>query len=86
MYETKLYYFTAEWCQPCRQFGPVIEGIAKEDSRFKFIKVDIDKDPPAWTTITSVPTLILVKHGQIEWSLSGAKPKNFVVEQLDKHL
>ena len=41
----KVYYFTAEWCPPCRRIGPVLEEIAKEYPDMLFVKINIDNMP-----------------------------------------
>ena len=41
----KVYYFTAEWCPPCRRIGPVLEEIAKEYPDMLFVKINVDNMP-----------------------------------------
>lgn len=60
-----LIYFTAAWCAPCRQFGPVLAKEA-EARGLSVIKVDIDNDPAgvaAFHNVTSVPTVVAVIDG-----------------------
>ena len=60
----QLWYFTAGWCQPCQQFGPVMSQVLQKGISIK--KVDIDYTPDVTTkyNVKSVPTVILVKNGQ----------------------
>lgn len=75
----------APWCGPCRAMSPVIETLAREWSgRVRIMKLNLDENPGigARFRITSVPTLLLVKNGQVVDTLVGAHPK----EHLDAAL
>ena len=58
-------YFTASWCGPCRQFGPVVDQISEEESGVRFGKVDIDANPELAEAygIRSIPTLVAHRDG-----------------------
>lgn len=58
-------YFTASWCGPCRQFGPVVDQISDEEPDVRFGKVDIDANPELAQAygIRSIPTLVAHKDG-----------------------
>lgn len=68
----------APWCGPCKAVGPVMEGLARSwAGRVRIMKLNLDENPGigARYRITSVPTFLLVKNGQIVDTLVGAHPK-----------
>jgi thioredoxin 2 len=67
----------AAWCGPCRMVSPALEKVAREMAgRVKLVKVDVDKAPKIAQrfTIQAVPTLILMKNGQVIARQAGAAP------------
>ena len=69
--------FFAEWCQPCKMMKPILEELhEKMGNDLRIIKVDIDKSPvpSAVYNVTSVPTLMLFKKGNILWRQPGIVP------------
>jgi len=71
--------FWAPWCGPCKMIGPVIDQIALENSgRLKVGKVNIDEDGALAEQfgITSIPTLIVFKDGEMAAQKNGAAPKH----------
>ena len=68
----------APWCGPCRSMGPVLDELARSwAGRVRVMKLNLDENPGigARYRITSVPTLMLVKNGQIVQTLVGAQAK-----------
>ena len=66
------------WCQPCKMMHPVLEQVKKVlTDKVRIIKIDIDKNRQTAEQyrIQSVPTLMLVRNGQILWRQSGAISK-----------
>ncbi len=66
--------FWAPWCGPCKRLGPVLEEIAPEyDGRAKIAKVDIDQFPAlaAQYGVLSIPTILIVKDGQVQDTMMG---------------
>ncbi|MCA9235417.1 MAG: thioredoxin, partial [Planctomycetales bacterium] len=60
--------FWATWCGPCRALAPHVEAIAHEfDGKLKVVKLDIDTNPqtPSNYGVTSIPTLLLFKGGEL---------------------
>lgn len=60
--------FWAAWCGPCKNFAPVFEKLQKEYHRnFIFAKINIDENPKyaQQLGITTIPTTVLTKHGQV---------------------
>ena len=60
--------FWATWCGPCRMLAPVVEEIAQEyDGKVKVCKVDVDEEEAFAIRfgISSIPTLLVFKNGQL---------------------
>lgn len=66
--------FWATWCGPCRAFGPVYEQASEENPDVYFAKVDIDQnqDLASAAGIQAVPTLMIIKRGQVVFQQAGA--------------
>ena len=73
--------FFASWCGPCRMVGPILDEIAEEREDIKVCKVDIDEQPELASRfrIMSVPTLMVLKEGNIVDQSVGAKPKHQIL-------
>ena len=73
--------FFASWCGPCRMVGPILDEIAEEREDIKVCKVDIDEQPELASRfrIMSVPTLMVLKNGQVMEQSIGAKPKHQIL-------
>ena len=73
--------FFASWCGPCRMVGPILDEIAKEREDIKVCKVDIDEQPELASRyrIMSVPTLMVLKDGQVMEQSIGARPKHQIL-------
>jgi thioredoxin 1 len=78
--------FWAPWCGPCRMIGPVVEQLAAENSgSAKVGKVNVDDNPNAAQTygVSSIPTLMIFKGGQVVERFVGVQPKPRLQEALD---
>jgi len=73
--------FFASWCGPCRMVGPILDEIAEEREDIKVCKVDIDEQPELASRfrIMSVPTLMVLKDGNIVDQSVGARPKHQIL-------
>src|SRR5699024_987010 len=76
--------FWAPWCGPCRMVGPIVEEIARERTDIKVGKVNVDEQPElaGQFGVMSIPTLVVIKNGQIVNQSVGAKPKNAILAML----
>ncbi|MDZ7386793.1 MAG: thioredoxin [candidate division KSB1 bacterium] len=81
--------FYAEWCGPCRMMAPVVERIAAEfKGRLLTVKVNVDRKPQvaADYQVTSVPTLMLVRKGDVLMRHSGALPYEVLKSEIERHI
>ena len=80
--------FWAAWCGPCKSLGPVLEKLAAEFAGgFLLAKVDVDKEQQlaGYFQIKSIPTVMLLKDGQIVDGFPGALPEGQLREFLQHH-
>jgi putative thioredoxin len=80
--------FWATWCGPCKTLGPLLEKLATEyNGAFTLAKVDVDKEQQvaAAFQIRSVPTVYLVKNGQVVDGFPGVVPEGQLREFLTSH-
>lgn len=80
--------FWAEWCAPCKTLGPVLEKLADEfGGAFRLAKVDVEAEQElgAAFQIRSIPTVVLVKDGQLVDGFQGALPEGQLREFLKHH-
>ena len=80
--------FWATWCGPCKTLGPILEKLAGDyHGAFELAKVDVDKEQElaAAFQIRSVPTVMLVKDGQLVDGFPGALPEGQLREFLKHH-
>ena len=82
--KTVLLDFWAPWCAPCRMVVPIIEEITGERPDINVGKINVDEQPELASKfgIMSIPTLVVMKNGKIVQQVSGARPKNAILEML----
>ena len=76
--------FFAVWCGPCKMIAPVLDEIAEEREDIKVCKVNVDEEPElaAKYQVMSIPTLVVIKDGQVVNQSLGAKPKAQILAML----
>lgn len=81
--------FWAPWCGPCRMIAPTVEQIANDYAgKVRVGKVNTDENPQvaASHNISSIPTLLVFKGGQVVDKTIGVMPKDKLAALLDKHV
>lgn len=82
--KTVLLDFYADWCGPCRMVAPLVAEIAEEHPEYLVAKVNVD-DAPALAQafgVVSIPTLVVLKGGQVVQQAVGARPKDAILAML----
>ena len=76
--------FYAEWCGPCRMVSPIVDEIANEHPEIKVCKVNVDEQPELAEEfeVMSIPSLFVVKNGEVVAGHTGAMPKAQILEML----
>ena len=81
--------FWAEWCGPCRLVGPHVEAISQEyEGRAVVGKVNVDNNPSiaAKFGIRNIPTIVVLKNGEVVEKVVGAVPKDTLVQKIEANL
>lgn len=81
--------FWAEWCGPCRMVGPVVEELANDyDGKAVVGKVNVDENPNVSQQfgIRNIPTLLVLKNGEVVDKQVGATSKDVLAGKLDAQL
>ncbi len=76
--------FYADWCGPCRMVSPIVEKIAEENPQYLIGKVNVDQEPDLAQKfgVLSIPTLVVIKNGNVVRQLTGARPKADILAML----
>jgi thioredoxin 1 len=81
--------FWAPWCGPCRAVAPTVDAIAQEFSgRLKVVKLNTDESGKVAMeyNVTSIPTLMVFKNGEVVEKVLGNRPKADLVNLVSRHL
>lgn len=76
--------FWAPWCGPCRMVGPVVDEIAEERKDVLVGKVNVDEEMALASQfqVMSIPTLVVLRNGQVVNRVVGARPKDAILSLL----
>ena len=76
--------FWADWCGPCKMMAPVVETVASENPDVKVFKVNVDQEPRLADafSISSIPTIVVIKDREIIGSVVGYHPKTEIEKLL----
>jgi len=80
--------FWADWCQPCKRLDPILESIAEEYAgKVLLAKFNADENPMVVGSygIMGLPTVLLIKNGQVVERITGFKPKQRMLPKLVVH-
>ena len=77
--------FYADWCGPCRMVSPIVDKIADEHPEYLVCKVNVDDEPELASEfeVFSIPTLVVMKDGEIVNQSVGAKPEPQILAMLE---
>lgn len=77
--------FYADWCGPCRMVSPIVDEIAEENPQYFVGKINVDEEPELSEafSVSSIPTLVVIKNGKIVNQSSGARPKEQILAMLE---
>lgn len=81
--------FWAEWCAPCRALSPILDEIAKDyEGKLKIVKVNVDENnvTSAMYGVRGIPTLLLIKDGEVVGTKVGSIPKGQLVSFVDSNI
>ena len=79
--------FWAPWCGPCKKISPILDEISEERGLWVG-KLNVDENPikSAQYSVTSIPYMVLFKSGLPVKTITGAKPKHVMLEELSERI
>jgi len=77
-----VFYFTADWCQPCKKVRPIVDELSRDlfPNTFQIINVDLEMELCKKFEVTSVPTFILIEDGIKLNRITGSQTKEKLIE------
>jgi thioredoxin 1 len=81
--------FWAPWCGPCRSVGPIVDDLATQyQGKLKVAKINVDESSEVAMKyqVTSIPTFILFKNGEVADRVLGALPRSEFIKFIDRNL
>ncbi len=82
--KTVLLDFYADWCGPCRMVSPIVDAISEEYPEIKVGKINVDEENELATTfgVMSIPSLFVIKNGEVANQAVGARTKAQILDML----
>ena len=79
-------YFTADWCNPCKQTRPIVEELNREQIMAKFFIIDVDSEIEMTQDfeVRSIPTFVVMKDNKEIHRVTGAQTRQ-QLEELIRH-
>ncbi len=76
--------FYADWCGPCKMVSPIVDELAESQSEYKICKVNVDdeSDLASQFSVMSIPTLVVMKNGEIADTHIGLASKAKILTML----
>ena len=76
--------FHATWCGPCKILSPILEELQEEMAEVEFVKLDVDQFPEisGANQVMGVPTVVIIKDGEIKDRFVGVQPKETIKEKI----
>jgi|TARA_Y100000816_G_scaffold271918_1_gene236882 thioredoxin 1 len=76
--------FHATWCGPCKVLSPILEELNDEIEGVEFVKLDVDQHPQiaGQNQVMGVPTVVILKNGEIKDRFVGVQPKEVIKEKI----
>ena len=77
--------FNATWCGPCKVLSPILEELNDEIDGVEFVKLDVDQHPQiaGQNQVMGVPTVVILKDGEVKERFVGVQPKEVIKEKID---
>lgn len=77
--------FYADWCGPCRMVSPIVDEIAEENNDIVVGKINVDDEPllAQQFEVFTIPTLVVLRGGEVVSQTSGARPKAQILALLE---
>ena len=77
--------FHATWCGPCKVLSPILEELSDEVDGVEFVKLDVDQHPQiaGQNQVMGVPTVVILKDGEVKERFVGVQPKEVIKEKID---
>lgn len=76
--------FFATWCNPCRMLSPIVDELAEEREDIVVGKINVDEEMELAQKfgVVSIPTLVVIKNGEVASRSMGFKPKNQILDMI----
>ena len=76
--------FHATWCGPCKILSPILDELQGEMDNVEFVKLDVDQFPEisGANQVMGVPTVVILKDGEIKERFVGVQPKEVIKDKI----